>query len=52
MIKKIRVKASATVSNLNCGFDILGMAINEPCDYIDLEMTDSGAVKILSLIHI
>lgn len=49
MIKKIRVKATATVSNLNCGFDILGMAINEPCDYIDLEMTDSGAVEITAI---
>ena len=46
MIKKIRVKATATVSNLNCGFDVLGMAINGPCDFIDLELTDNGAVEI------
>jgi homoserine kinase len=49
MIKKIRVKATATVSNLNCGFDVLGMAINEPCDFIDLEMNDSGAVVITGI---
>ena len=49
MIKKIRVKATATVSNLNCGFDVLGMAINEPFDFIDLEMTDSGAVEITGI---
>lgn len=49
MVKKIRVKATATVSNLNCGFDVLGMAINEPCDFIDLEMTDSGAVEITGI---
>jgi len=49
MIKKIRVKATATVSNLNCGFDVLGMAINEPCDFIDLEMNDSGAVGITAI---
>ncbi len=49
MIKKIRVKATATVSNLNCGFDVLGMAINEPCDFIDLEMTDSGAIEITGI---
>jgi len=49
MTKKIRVKATATVSNLNCGFDVLGMAINEPCDFIDLEMTDSGAVEITGI---
>jgi len=49
MIKKIRAKATATVSNLNCGFDILGMAINEPCDFIDLEMNDSGVVTIAAI---
>jgi len=46
MVKKIRVRATATVSNLNCGFDVLGMAINGPCDYIDLELTDSGSAEI------
>ncbi len=49
MGKKVRAKATATVSNLNCGFDVLGMAINEPCDFIDLEMTDSGAVEIAGI---
>jgi homoserine kinase len=49
MVKKIRVKATATVSNLNCGFDVLGMAINEPCDFIDLEMTGSGRVEITGI---
>jgi homoserine kinase len=49
MVTKIRVKATATVSNLNCGFDVLGMAINEPCDFIDLEMNDSGAVVITGI---
>jgi homoserine kinase len=49
MVKKIRVKATATVSNLNCGFDVLGMAINEPCDFIDLEMNDSGEVLITGI---
>jgi homoserine kinase len=46
MVRKIRVRAPATVSNLNCGFDVLGMAIIEPCDYVELEMTDSGTVEI------
>lgn len=46
MAGKIRVKAPATVSNLNCGFDVLGMALNEPCDYIEIELTDSGVVEI------
>lgn len=49
MIKRIRVRATATVSNLNCGFDVLGMAINEPCDFIDLEINDSGTVAITGI---
>ncbi len=46
MKKRIRVKAPATVSNLNCGFDVLGLALNEPCDYIEIELTDTGVVEI------
>jgi homoserine kinase len=49
MVKRIRVKATATVSNLNCGFDVLGMAINEPGDFIDLEMNDTGEVVITGI---
>lgn len=46
MTKKIRVRATATVSNLNCGFDVIGMALSGPCDLIDLELTDSGSAEI------
>ncbi len=46
MGKRVSVKAPATVSNLNCGFDILGFAVNEPYDIIGLELTDTGRVEI------
>jgi homoserine kinase len=49
MDKRIRVKAPATVSNLNCGFDVLGLAMNEPCDIIDIELTDTGTVEIAGI---
>ena len=49
MDKKVRVKATATVSNLNCGFDILGLAINEPYDIIEMELTDTGVVEIVRI---
>lgn len=46
MGKRVSVKAPATVSNLNCGFDVLGFAVNEPFDIIGMELTDSGRVEI------
>jgi homoserine kinase len=49
MSKRLRVKAPATVSNLNCGFDILGLAICDPYDIIDLELTDTGVVEIAGI---
>lgn len=45
-IKKIKVRAPATVSNLNCGFDVLGLAINEPFDTVELELTETGRIEI------
>ena len=49
MKKRVCVKAPATISNLNCGFDILGLAINEPYDTIDLQLTDTGRVEITGI---
>jgi homoserine kinase len=49
MGKKVRAKATATISNLNCGFDILGLAIREPFDFVELEMTGSGVVEIAGI---
>jgi homoserine kinase len=46
MGRRVRVKAPATVSNLNCGFDVLGLAINEPFDTVELELTETGKVVI------
>ncbi len=46
---KIRVKAPATVSNLNCGFDVIGLALDEPCDILEAGLTDSGVVEIAGI---
>lgn len=47
--KMIRVKAPATVSNLSCGFDVIGLALGEPFDTVELELTDTGRVEILEI---
>jgi homoserine kinase len=45
--KIIKVKSPATVSNLVCGFDILGLAIGEPYDIIELSEVDSPGISIV-----
>lgn len=42
----ITVTAPATVSNLCCGFDILGMALNEPFDIMKLSCKDEPGIII------
>lgn len=48
--KSITVFAPATVSNLNCGFDILGFAIEQPGDEITLTLNGSKHVTIESIL--
>lgn len=45
-MKSIKVKSPATLSNLCCGFDILGMALNEPFDIIELTKIDERKIVI------
>lgn len=47
--KKVRVFAPASVSNLNCGFDVLGFALNEPGDMVEMELNDSGDIILLEI---
>jgi homoserine kinase len=44
---EITVRAPATVSNVVCGFDCLGFALEEPFDEITLRLRDSG----IEIIH-
>ena len=45
-MKKIQIKSPATVANLSCGYDILGLCLNEPFDYIEIEKITSSEVEI------
>ncbi|WP_294321427.1 homoserine kinase [uncultured Chryseobacterium sp.] len=45
-MKKVRLKVPATVANLVCGFDILGMAIHEPYDEMELKLLETPEVII------
>lgn len=41
--------APATLSNLNCGFDVLGMAIDQPGDEVSVEFNDQKKVNVLKI---
>jgi homoserine kinase len=45
-MKVIKIKSPATVANLVCGFDVLGLALNEPYDIMTMKLIDEPAVKI------
>ncbi len=46
MTKSIKVFAPASVGNSKCGYDVLGFAINEPGDIVELTLTDKPEVNI------
>ena len=45
-MKKIKITAPASVANLVCGFDILGMALNDPQDVMELTLLEEPVIKI------
>lgn len=42
----IKIKVPATVANLVCGFDILGMAVNMPFDEMEFTLSDQPGIRI------
>ncbi len=42
----VKIKCPGTVANLVCGFDILGMALNEPNDIMEVTLLDEPKVVI------
>ncbi|WP_228412682.1 hypothetical protein [Chryseobacterium sp. SC28] len=45
-INTIKVFAPATVANVVCGYDILGFAIDKPCDEIIQTFKVSKTLKV------
>jgi homoserine kinase len=45
-MKNIIVKCPGTVANLVCGFDILGLALHEPSDIMEVKLLDEPKVII------
>lgn len=47
--RKIRVFAPATVANLVCGYDILGMAIGQPGDEVHMQIVEPPGVRLVRI---
>jgi homoserine kinase len=48
MTDRVTIQAPATVANLVCGFDILGMALDRPSDTMEVRLLDVPEVIITS----
>ncbi|MCA6068900.1 homoserine kinase [Chryseobacterium sp. RG1] len=50
-MKKVKLQVPATVANLVCGFDILGMPIHEPFDKMELRLLETPEIIIKHTDH-
>jgi homoserine kinase len=46
-MKSVKVLAPASVANLVCGFDVLGMALADPADEMIMSLTDRPGIRII-----
>jgi homoserine kinase len=44
-MNKIRIKSPATIANLSCGFDVLGLCLDKPYD--EIEVTKNSSRNII-----
>ncbi|HEY6901431.1 MAG TPA: homoserine kinase, partial [Puia sp.] len=47
-MKQVTEQCPATVANLDCGFDILGMALDAPFDHMTVTLLDEPGITITS----
>ena len=47
-MNQVTVQCPATVANLVCGFDILGMALESPFDVMEVRLLDEPLVTVTS----
>lgn len=48
MEKTIRIKTPATIANLVCGFDILGLCLEEPADMMEVSLLPERKITVRS----
>src|SRR5215212_9748179 len=45
-MRSVKIKSPATIANLVCGFDVLGLALNNPYDVMEVTLTETPGIKI------
>jgi len=48
-MKQVKVFAPATVANINCGYDVLGFAVENPGDEVVAKLIDEPKVIIKNI---
>lgn len=48
-MRSVKAFAPATVANVSCGFDILGFAIDEMGDSVELQLKDEPGLRVVSI---
>lgn len=48
-MKKVRVFAPASIANMGCGFDIIGLALDEVGDIIEITMSEGDSLSITNI---
>ncbi len=46
--KVVKINSPATVANMVCGFDVLGFAVNEPYDEMQIRFSDTPGIRIIN----
>jgi homoserine kinase len=45
-MKSVKIKSPATIANLVCGFDVLGLALNDPYDIMEVSLSSTPGIRI------
>lgn len=48
MVRQVTVFVPASIANLGCGFDIMGMAVESAGDILSMEMDDGDGIEIIN----
>lgn len=47
--KKVKIKTPATIANIVCGFDVLGLCLTNPFDEMEISITETPGINIATL---
>lgn len=48
MVEQVTVFVPASIANLGCGFDIMGMAVESAGDIVSMEVSDGDGIEIIN----